>query len=164
MLDGAILAASPASRCSNSPTPGLRRGRAEDPHQRAGGRDRQRPGVRKAFGVGTAASIAPVGGIVQTGSTSFTAARSGRWPSSCTKELQAIQYGEKQDLFGWNVVVPTGRWHELIPPHPRNKKPAAWRVFFYFTPRSGARSGQSETRSGPVRLWQFAGKGFAASY
>jgi branched-chain amino acid aminotransferase len=64
--------------------------------------------VREIFGTGTAAVISPVGGIcyqdkvhsVQDGSV-------GEWSRRFYDEIVAIQYGAKEDPFGWTRIVPT---------------------------------------------------------
>jgi branched-chain amino acid aminotransferase len=64
--------------------------------------------VSEAFGVGTAASIAPVGAIgYQDRKLVINGGEVGPVAHLLYRELQAIQYGEKKDLFGWVLAVPT---------------------------------------------------------
>ncbi len=66
--------------------------------------------VSEAFGVGTAASISPVGAIVYQGQNhAVHGGEVGPVAQLLYKELQAIQYGEKEDPFGWNLVVQTAQ-------------------------------------------------------
>jgi len=66
--------------------------------------------VSEVFGVGTAASIAPVGAIVfQDQNHVVHGGEVGPVAQLLYKELQAIQYGEKEDQFGWNLVVQTAQ-------------------------------------------------------
>jgi len=63
--------------------------------------------VSEAFGAGTAASIAPVGEICYKGKT-YTIDMDGIGPSSQQfyDKLQAIQFGESDDPFGWTIKAP----------------------------------------------------------
>lgn len=63
--------------------------------------------VTEIFGSGTAASIAPVGSITFKGKTfTVSGAQVGDVAKTLYAELQAIQYGEKDDPFGWTLRVP----------------------------------------------------------
>ncbi len=63
--------------------------------------------VSEAFGVGTAASIAPVGGICYRDTLHPIGKNEvGPVARKLYGELQAIQYGEKEDVFGWTLRVP----------------------------------------------------------
>ena len=62
--------------------------------------------VSEVFGVGTAANISPVGAIVYQGQTHVVhGGEVGPVAQLLYRELQSIQYGEKEDPFGWNLVV-----------------------------------------------------------
>jgi branched-chain amino acid aminotransferase len=66
--------------------------------------------VSEAFGVGTAASIAPVGGICYRDTLSVIGSNEvGPVARQLYGELQAIQYGEKEDVFGWTSRAPMGQ-------------------------------------------------------
>ncbi|MHA2494757.1 MAG: branched-chain amino acid aminotransferase, partial [Candidatus Hodarchaeales archaeon] len=56
----------------------------------------------EVFGCGTAAIIAPVGGLVYKDSRySINDGQVGPVAQSLYDELTAIQYGEKEDPYGW---------------------------------------------------------------
>lgn len=63
--------------------------------------------LTEAFGSGTAASISPVGSLNYRGKDYVIGDRQvGPVAQALYSELQAIQYGEKPDTFGWTVRVP----------------------------------------------------------
>lgn len=63
--------------------------------------------VSEAFGAGTAASIAPVGAICYRDDIfRINGGEVGPVARQLYDELQAIQYGEKEDLFGWTLKAP----------------------------------------------------------
>lgn len=63
--------------------------------------------VSEAFGAGTAASIAPVGGIHYQGKLHrINGNQAGPVATRLYRELHAIQYGETEDRFGWTSRYP----------------------------------------------------------
>ena len=60
----------------------------------------------EAFGSGTAAVVSPIGEFYYKGkSYPIGGGRVGEWTQRLYDELVGIQYGEKEDLFGWVRVV-----------------------------------------------------------
>lgn len=66
-------------------------------------------GFEEAGSCGTAAVISPIGTILdpQTNHTYVYAkdGKSGEWCTKLYNELRAIQYGEKEDKYGWNITL-----------------------------------------------------------
>ena len=62
--------------------------------------------VTEAFGSGTAASVSPVGSITFQDKRHVVGTEVGPVAKRLYDELQAVQYGEKEDPFGWTVKVP----------------------------------------------------------
>ena len=63
--------------------------------------------VSEAFGAGTAASIAPVGAFCYMNQLyKINGGEVGPVARQLYDELNAIQYGDKPDLFGWTLRVP----------------------------------------------------------
>jgi branched-chain amino acid aminotransferase len=62
--------------------------------------------LREAFGTGTAAVISPVGQITYRGEDFIVAGgKMGDLSQRLYNEIVAIQYGEKEDPFGWRMRI-----------------------------------------------------------
>jgi branched-chain amino acid aminotransferase len=69
-------------------------------------RDIESGEITEAFGMGTAAVIAPVGRFVYQGREALlNEGRTGPIAQRLYNELTAIQYGRAPDPFGWTTVV-----------------------------------------------------------
>lgn len=65
--------------------------------------------LREAFGTGTAAVISPVGSLFFQGKTcTINGGQTGQLAQRLFDELFAIQYGHKEDPYGWRVALPKG--------------------------------------------------------
>ncbi|MFO7784877.1 MAG: branched-chain amino acid aminotransferase [Thermodesulfobacteriota bacterium] len=63
-------------------------------------------GLKEAFGAGTAAVISPVGQLTYKGRDfSVAGGRMGELSQRLYDEIVAIQYGEKDDPYGWRIPV-----------------------------------------------------------
>ena len=71
--------------------------------------------VSEVFGAGTAASIAPVGTIMyKDQSLTVNGGDVGPVARKLYNELQAIQYGEKDDPFDWNTTIHIGHQESRV--------------------------------------------------
>jgi branched-chain amino acid aminotransferase len=62
--------------------------------------------VNEAFGTGTAAVISPVGQITYRGEDHVVAGgKMGELSQKLYDEIVAIQYGEKEDPYGWREKI-----------------------------------------------------------
>jgi len=62
--------------------------------------------LKEAFGTGTAAVISPVGQITYRGNDYIVAGgKMGDLSLKLYNEIVAIQYGEKEDPYGWRVKI-----------------------------------------------------------
>lgn len=62
--------------------------------------------LKEAFGTGTAAVISPVGQITYKGKDNIVAGgKMGELSQRLYNEIVAIQYGEKEDPYGWRVKI-----------------------------------------------------------
>ena len=62
--------------------------------------------LREAFASGTAAIVSPIGEIFYKGkSTAISGGKIGALTERLYNEILQIQYGEKDDPFGWRVPV-----------------------------------------------------------
>jgi len=62
--------------------------------------------MTEVFGTGTAAVISPVGEIVHKGESAvINSGRIGEMSQRLYDEITGIQYGEREDVFGWNNSV-----------------------------------------------------------
>ena len=66
--------------------------------------------LNEAFASGTAAIVSPVGMIFYKGKEyNIRGGRIGELTEKLYNEILQIQYGEKEDPFGWNLVVQTAQ-------------------------------------------------------
>lgn len=62
--------------------------------------------LKEVFGTGTAAVISPVGKIHHNGiDIVINEGKTGEFSQRIYDEITGIQYGEKEDKFGWNYIV-----------------------------------------------------------
>ncbi|RUM92593.1 MAG: branched chain amino acid aminotransferase [Thermodesulfatator sp.] len=62
--------------------------------------------LKESFGSGTAAVISPVGSLYYKGKTiEINHGQTGRLAHRLFEEITAIQYGDKEDTFGWTEIV-----------------------------------------------------------
>ena len=62
--------------------------------------------LTEAFGTGTAAVISPVGQITYKGEDHVVAGgKMGELSQKLYDEIVAIQYGKKEDPFGWRIKI-----------------------------------------------------------
>jgi len=64
--------------------------------------------LRECFGSGTAAVISPVGSLYYKGkSYEVNNGITGELAKRLFDEITSIQYGDKEDIFGWTQIVET---------------------------------------------------------
>ena len=78
-------------------------------------RDIENGQITEAFGMGTAAVIAPVGGLVyQDRKATLNGAQTGPVARRLYDELTNIQYGRAPDPYGWTTLVPVALGEQSV--------------------------------------------------